>query len=306
MATIGEQSKWMPFTASLAQRKVSQQVSGLLRQCRSVGAWIHPDGNQAGHKIEDALGERRSWAFEHADLMEQGLGTGLVHEYLEVPKKDVEVRMCLERSPDRKQFLLTTDDGSCRLLALLNDNGSGFQIFTAKDGEPPAVMGPMFTLRRDGTRERWTLCAQACDHCEKKGRRLCGSRELAHIYHYKEHVEDGDGEIHCLDMEIPFSSDDGDVEIWCPMCRPEREHQCTSLSTRRPKWDARRRTLSLNFFGRCSLASAKNFQLEVVGKPEKVKLLFGKVGAHQFVLDFHRPLSTIQAFAAAVSAFSWQ
>ena len=55
-----------------------------------------------------------------------------------------------------------------------------------------------------------------------------------------------------------------------------------------------------------NLASAKNFQLEPVDKPDKIKLLFGKVGGNQFVLDFHRPLSMVQAFAAAVTTNVWK
>jgi len=50
------------------------------------------------------------------------------------------------------------------------------------------------------------------------------------------------------------------------------------------------------------MASAKNFQLEVPDMPGKNKLLFGKVGDNQFVLDYRSPLGAVQAFAAALTA----
>lgn len=264
---------------------------------------VHPAGIIAG-KVGDVPDEPRQWcAFEYADLMEQGLSGGIAGSFIEVPEE--EVRLCVERSPDKKEFLLTTNDGNRLLLARRNDNDGGFSIFVTGDGNPPIALGPAFTLVPNSKKDRWTLHAKTCDQCERRGKRCCGSRELAYISHHME--ECGEGQICCLDMEIPEVTQDGDVEVWCPLCKGEdADQQYLELTTRKPKWNPRRKTLSLDFFGRCSLASSKNFQLEVVGKPEKVKLLFGKVGANQFVLDFNRPLGMIQAFAAAVSTSVWK
>jgi hypothetical protein len=62
----------------------------------------------------------------------------------------------------------------------------------------------------------------------------------------------------------------------------------------------------MDFYGRCRVASAQNFQLESAEEPEAIKLLFGKVGPHNFVLDFTKPLGMIQAFAAALSTSVWK
>jgi len=281
-------------------------IIGLLQQYSGVGKFVHPDSSGEGSKIGDVPDEPRQWqAFEQADLMEQGLAAGLVCDFMEIPEKDKEVRLCVERSPDRKKFLLTTEKGNCCLLAESDDSVSGYNIYVARDGDPPVTVGPMFTLRANDKKDKWTLHANTCDQCEMKGKRNCGSRELAQIFHYTEQVGDAVAEIHCMDMEIPKMLDDDSMDVWCPMCSGGGTDLCTQLTSRRPKWNARRRTISMDFWGRCSMASAKNFQLEVVDKPDKVKFLFGKVGDHQFVLDYHRPLSTIQAFAAAVSAFNW-
>jgi len=235
--------------------------------------------------------------------MEQGLSGGFTTSYIEVPTE--EVRLRVKRSPDRKEFLLTSDDNINLLIARLDDNGDGFSIFVTADGEPPRALGPAFTLVPNSTKDRWTLHAKTCDVCESLGRRSCGSRELAYISHHKEDL--GEGQICCLDMEIPTLAQDGTVGVWCPICAgQDADHECIDLTTRKPKWNARKKTLSLDFFGRCSLASAKNFQLEVAGKPDKLKLLFGKVGHDKFVLDYSRPLGMIQAFAAAVTTTVWQ
>jgi hypothetical protein len=293
---IGDESSWISSTAAFAQRKVSQ-----------LSGWVHPDTVCEGVKIGDVSDEARQWcAFEHADLMEQGLAAGLVGDFLEAPAKDQEMRLCLERSPDRKQYLLTSAEGSCLLLAESCDNGAGYNIFVARDGEPPITVGPMFTLRANSGKDKWTLHANTCDICEKKGKRLCGRRKIAEMRHYTEII--GEGELHCMDMDIPQLSEDGNMEIWCPLCSSGSlvQSESSQLTNRRPKWNARRKTITMDFFGRVKLASAKNFLLASVDKPEKVRLLFGKVGEHQFVLDYHRPLSMVQAFAAAVSSFAWK
>ncbi|KAH8079533.1 hypothetical protein JL720_9274 [Aureococcus anophagefferens] len=62
---------------------------------------------------------------------------------------------------------------------------------------------------------------------------------------------------------------------------------------------------SLNFFGRATIASVKNFQL-VPGDGDgnsKVVFQLGKVGANTFNLDFAAPFSPFVAFALAVSQF---
>jgi hypothetical protein len=257
------------------------------------------------NKLGDVPDEPRQWcAFEFADLMEQGLSGGTTASYIELSEE--EVRLCVERSPDRKEYLLRTPDGALLLLARLNDNGGGFSIFVTGDGEPPRALGPAFTLESTGAQDRWQLCARTCDRCEKRGRRACGSRELGIISHHMEELENG-AQACCLDMEIPAITQEGIPDVWCPMCKgSDLNQQFVELTTRRPKWNSRRKTLSLDFFGRCSVASSKNFQLEVVGKPQKLKLLYGKVGPNKFVLDFNRPLGMVQAFAAAISTSVWK
>jgi len=302
MGTTVEETSWLTSTTALTQRKVGDIVRGI--SSSKVGRWVHPEGVIVGAKVGDVPDEPRQWcAFEYADMMEQGLSCGIAASFMEVPGG--EERLCVERSPDRKEFLLSTEQGANLLVARLNDNGGSYSIHVTGDGDPPRALGPAFTLAPNKDNSRWTLHANTCDQCERLGRRVCGSRELACISHHQEAI--GQGQMCCLDMDIPAVSKEGVMDVWCPMCQgQDAEQSCLELTTRKPTWNARRKALSLDFFGRCNLASAKNFQLEPVEKPDKVKLLFGKVGDNQFVLDFHRPLSMVQAFAAAVSTNVWK
>ena len=60
----------------------------------------------------------------------------------------------------------------------------------------------------------------------------------------------------------------------------------------------------LNFKGRVSVASVKNFQLVDPTNPASpVYMQFGRVGADEFTCDFQHPVSALQAFAIALSSF---
>lgn len=290
----------------MAHRKVTRNLSDIARSCSSnMSSWVHPMGVIEGSKVGDVPDEPRQWcAFEYADMMEQGLSAGLACSFVEVPQD--EMRLCVERSPDRKEFLLTTPEGSRLLLARKNDNNESFSIYVTGDGEPPKALGPAFALVPNEKKDRWSVQAKTCDQCESRGKRVCGSRDLAYISHSSE--EAGQGQICCLDMEIPdFVENHTKQGVWCSVCNgPDADQNVLELTTRRPKWNARRKTLCMDFYGRCNLASSKNIQLEMVNSPEKVRLLFGKVAANSFVLDFHKPLSIIQAFSAAVTTHVWK
>jgi len=265
---------------------------------------VHPSG-VSGCKVGDVPDDDRQWcAFEFADLLEQGLTGGFAGSYIEAPES--EVRLCVERSPDRKEYLLMTGDGTHLLLARQNDNDHGFSIFVTGGGHPPRALGPAFTLIPNSTNDRWTLHARTCDKCEGRGKRLCGSRELAYISHHIEEVETA--RLCCMNMEIPAMKDDGILDVWCPVCKGSKlDEECLELTSRKPKYNPRHKTLNLDFYGRCTMASTRNFQLEIAGKEGgKHRLLFGKVGENQFVLDFNKPLGMIQAFAAAVTTAVWK
>jgi tubby-related protein 1 len=60
---------------------------------------------------------------------------------------------------------------------------------------------------------------------------------------------------------------------------------------------------SLNFYGRATVASVKNFQLVPGLSDDTVVFQLGKIGDHDFNLDFAPPFTPFSAFALAVSQF---
>ncbi|KAL4588494.1 hypothetical protein LXL04_001385 [Taraxacum kok-saghyz] len=86
------------------------------------------------------------------------------------------------------------------------------------------------------------------------------------------------------------------------------------LKNKAPRWHEQLQCWCLNFKGRVTIASVKNFQLIAAQPPpsssqagppehEKVILQFGKVGKDMFTMDYRYPLSAFQAFAICLSSF---
>lgn len=87
---------------------------------------------------------------------------------------------------------------------------------------------------------------------------------------------------------------------------------CTILRNKAPRWHEHLQCWCLNFHGRVTVASVKNFQLVAIadqsqpggkGDEETVLLQFGKVGDDTFTMDYRQPLSAFQAFAICLTSF---
>lgn len=75
------------------------------------------------------------------------------------------------------------------------------------------------------------------------------------------------------------------------------------LQNRPPWWNVELGSFVLNFGGRVSVASVKNFQLCDRTDQDYVMLQFGRIqGRHSFTMDFQYPLTAVQAFAIAISS----
>ncbi|KAF5941707.1 hypothetical protein HYC85_019349 [Camellia sinensis] len=82
------------------------------------------------------------------------------------------------------------------------------------------------------------------------------------------------------------------------------------LKNKAPRWHEQLQCWCLNFHGRVTVASVKNFQLvasaengQAGPQHEKVILQFGKVGKDVFTMDYRYPLSAFQAFGICLSSF---
>lgn len=84
------------------------------------------------------------------------------------------------------------------------------------------------------------------------------------------------------------------------------------LKNKAPRWHEQLQCWCLNFKGRVTVASVKNFQLVAAVDPshnvsdaeqERVILQFGKIGRDIFTMDYSYPISAFQAFAICLSSF---
>ncbi|KAI3460837.1 hypothetical protein Pfo_017500 [Paulownia fortunei] len=82
------------------------------------------------------------------------------------------------------------------------------------------------------------------------------------------------------------------------------------LKNKAPRWHEQLQCWCLNFNGRVTVASVKNFQLVASlengaggQEQENVILQFGKVGKDIFTMDYQYPISAFQAFAICLSSF---
>ncbi|XP_048554805.1 tubby-like F-box protein 11 [Triticum urartu] len=82
------------------------------------------------------------------------------------------------------------------------------------------------------------------------------------------------------------------------------------LKNKSPRWHEHLRCWCLNFHGRVTVASVKNFQLVASDESapaneenDDTTLQFGKIGKDLFTLDYRYPVSAFQAFAICLSSF---
>lgn len=115
-----------------------------------------------------------------------------------------------------------------------------------------------------------------------------------------------------IDAWIPFVSASGIPTVWQPdsddngmeeSIDRKRFEGMTFLKNKTPKWDDAHGGHVLNFQGRVTESSVKNFQLcwPEGDDPDEVVMQFGRVGKHKFTMDLKYPLAPIQSFAIAVA-----
>ncbi|EHB07830.1 Tubby-related protein 1, partial [Heterocephalus glaber] len=75
------------------------------------------------------------------------------------------------------------------------------------------------------------------------------------------------------------------------------------LHNKPPVWNEGSGSYTLNFQGRVTQASVKNFQIVHADDPDYIVLQFGRVAEDAFTLDYRYPLCALQAFAIALSSF---
>ena len=85
-----------------------------------------------------------------------------------------------------------------------------------------------------------------------------------------------------------------------------RDRNCRDtvyLINKPPRWHEQVGAYVLNFNGRVTMASVKNFQLVDPEEQNTVVLQFGRVGKDEFTMDMHHPITPLQAFGVTLSSF---
>lgn len=105
------------------------------------------------------------------------------------------------------------------------------------------------------------------------------------------------------------------VKVWQPMKKDDEsiskflktevgtKDKVVLLENRPPTWNNDVKAYVLNFNGRVTLASVKNFQLCSHDDDGKQIMQFGRVDDDEFNLDVQWPMSLLQAFSIALSSF---
>ena len=75
------------------------------------------------------------------------------------------------------------------------------------------------------------------------------------------------------------------------------------LHNKTPVWNDETQSYVLNFHGRVTKASVKNFQLIHDSDPDYIVMQFGRTADDIFTMDFRYPLCALQAFQIALSSF---
>lgn len=119
-------------------------------------------------------------------------------------------------------------------------------------------------------------------------------------------------------MKVCIGKVDGDgnpSKVWQPTNKnDERMATCMKketsnidelvcLDNKPPEWNEAVGAYVLNFNGRVTMASVKNFQLCAQNEEQEQIMQFGRVGKEEFTLDVQWPMSLYQAFAIALSSF---
>jgi len=74
------------------------------------------------------------------------------------------------------------------------------------------------------------------------------------------------------------------------------------LRNKRPQWDDRLKSHVLDFKGRVTHSSVKNFQMTSDEADDATLLQFGKIGRDEFTMDVTYPLSPLQAFGIVLAS----
>ena len=139
----------------------------------------------------------------------------------------------------------------------------------------------------------WKRYLEACDDTDECGMINC-FRQLQQRLADEQSAAAGDDFAGNRDSESEAGDNDEDGAT---------DFGLMALQNRPPWWNIELGSFVLNFGGRVSVASVKNFQLCDRNDHDRIMLQFGRIqGRHSFTMDFQHPLTAVQAFSIAISS----
>lgn len=135
------------------------------------------------------------------------------------------------------------------------------------------------------------------DNCLPDVEGGAGNRMLNHLKQIQQRLENEE-------HGVVTRSNQGEVDVNnIEDYSPPDDFGLLALQNRPPWWNIELGSFVLNFGGRVSVASVKNFQLCDRVDQDYIMLQFGRIqGRHSFTMDFQHPLTAVQAFAIAISS----
>jgi hypothetical protein len=263
---------------------------------KTTGSWLSILGGPSKAEKLDTD------AMDAFDAMEQGFVRSLARDEVKPEAEGTTRKMIIERSEDRFCHVLYNENHERVLEARLTDQG--IHVYAAgSDSKVLPVGTPAFTLNYDKDKKNWTIGSSYCEKCAYRNPlNSCqnkGGRTFGFIRHGKEEI--GEGTAMCMDVDVPQIGADGQSETWCALCH-DSDNDRIELSSLRPRWNEKLKSLCMDFKGRVEAASAKNFQLCL---NDKIVLVYGKKANGTFALEFEHPLSIMQAFTISLSTMYW-
>ncbi|XP_066438714.1 tubby-related protein 1-like [Eleutherodactylus coqui] len=97
----------------------------------------------------------------------------------------------------------------------------------------------------------------------------------------------------------PRNDNDGLLQRW----QNKNMENVIELHNKSPVWNDETQSYVLNFHGRVTHPSIKNFQIVHSDDVDYIIMQFGRIADDAFTMDYKYPMCTVQAFAIALSSF---
>ena len=176
-----------------------------------------------------------------------------------------------------------TNTKSEHYIGKVRSNFLGTKFVVYDDGQNPKDIK---SGRRDTARKQLGICLYASNVLGSRGpRKMRACVPLVDR-------ESGDARVF-----QPFGNETGMIDKFEDMLGEPRKLRAAGLFpmiNKPPRWNDQVGAYVLNFNGRVTMASVKNFQLIHPEEPERVVLQFGRVGKDKFTMDFMWPMSPAQ------------